>query len=140
MPSMELTLVYGAVAGIIGALIMMIIMMIKGDKVTPPMVLAKNMMGDKSKAPMLNIIVFLVWGLIYGILISQGIAAHALETAIGLSIVAWLVMGVVMLPKAGVGMFGKKKYPKWPVMTLVLHLVWGLVLFYTYGALVAIAG
>lgn len=49
---------------------------------------------------------------------------------------AWLIMMVVMMPMAGVGVFGMSLGMMAPVMTLVMHVVFGAVLGGVYGALV----
>jgi hypothetical protein len=48
---------------------------------------------------------------------------------------AWLVMMIVMMPMAGAGLFGTHLGMMAPVVTLVLHLVYGVVLGGTYGVL-----
>jgi hypothetical protein len=50
-------------------------------------------------------------------------------------LLAWLLMMLIPLPMAGAGLFGMKPGMMAPVMTLVLHLVWGAVLGVTFGAL-----
>ena len=50
------------------------------------------------------------------------------------SVLAWLLMMLIPMPMAGAGFFGITLgiYGA-PVMTLILHLIWGAVLGYTYG-------
>lgn len=48
----------------------------------------------------------------------------------------WLVMMVALMPMAGAGLFGMAMGVMAPMMTLVLHLVFGAVLGWTYGRLV----
>lgn len=50
------------------------------------------------------------------------------------SIAPWLVMMIVMMPMAGAGFFGLNLGMAGPVMTLVLHLIFGAVLGAVYGA------
>ena len=47
--------------------------------------------------------------------------------------VGWLVMMVVLMPMAGVGLFGMQLGLMAPMMTLVLHLIFGAVLGWYYG-------
>lgn len=47
---------------------------------------------------------------------------------------AWLLMMVIAMPMAGAGFFGTAMGLMAPVMTLVLHLVYGAVLGGVYGA------
>jgi len=48
---------------------------------------------------------------------------------------AWMLMMVVVMPMAGAGLFGLSMGIAAPVMTLMMHLVFGVVLGATYGAL-----
>lgn len=43
------------------------------------------------------------------------------------------VMMVMLMPMAGAGLFGMNMGPMAPVMTLVLHLIFGAVLGWVYG-------
>ncbi len=49
-------------------------------------------------------------------------------------VIGWLVMMVMLMPMMGVGMFGMGMGVMAPMMTLVLHLIFGAVLGWTYGA------
>ena len=54
-----------------------------------------------------------------------------------LGFIGWLIMMVMMMPMAGAGMFGMKMGVMAPMMTLVLHLIFGAVLGWTYGKLMS---
>ena len=47
---------------------------------------------------------------------------------------AWLIMMIVVMPMAGAGFFGMKLGMMAPMMTLVLHIIFGAVLGGVYGA------
>ena len=47
----------------------------------------------------------------------------------------WVVMMVMVMPMAGMGLFGMALGLMAPMMTLVLHLIFGAVLGWTYGRL-----
>jgi hypothetical protein len=49
----------------------------------------------------------------------------------------WLIMMMMVMPMAGVGMFGLAMGPMAPMMTLVLHLIFGTVLGWTCGKLLS---
>jgi uncharacterized membrane protein YagU involved in acid resistance len=51
------------------------------------------------------------------------------------SVCAWLLMMVIAMPMSGAGLFGMNLGMMAPVMTLMLHLIWGAVLGGSYGAL-----
>ncbi|MEO8537343.1 MAG: DUF6789 family protein, partial [Betaproteobacteria bacterium] len=48
---------------------------------------------------------------------------------------AWFLMMVIVMPMAGTGVFGLDLGMMAPVMTLILHLIYGAVLGGVYGAL-----
>jgi hypothetical protein len=52
----------------------------------------------------------------------------------------WLVMMVMLMPMAGVGLFGMALGMMAPLMTLVLHLIFGAVLGWTFGRLARSSG
>lgn len=78
----------------------------------------------------------------YGITIAA--LAHRMDaspTVIGIiiGVVGWLIMMVMvmLMPMAGVGMFAMSMGVMAPMMTLILHLIFGAVLGWTYGKLVS---
>jgi hypothetical protein len=52
----------------------------------------------------------------------------------------WLVMMIMLMPMAGAGLFAMNFGVMAPMMTLVLHLIFGGVLGWTYGRLLTPAG
>ncbi len=46
---------------------------------------------------------------------------------------AWVLMMVIAMPMAGAGFFGMSMGMMAPVMTLVLHVIWGAVLGWAFG-------
>jgi len=50
---------------------------------------------------------------------------------------AWLLMMIVMMPMAGAGFFGLGLGIMAPIMTLVLHVIFGAVLGWVYGQMVS---
>ena len=69
-----------------------------------------------------------LWGMLfaaaYGWLPGQGAVAKGLW----FSVWAWLMMMLLAMPMAGGGLFGLRLGMMAPVMTLMLHLIWGAVL------------
>lgn len=51
-----------------------------------------------------------------------------------LGVGAWLLMMIVVMPMAGAGLFGMSLGMVAPVMTLMLHIIYGAVLGGVYGA------
>lgn len=52
-------------------------------------------------------------------------------------VAGWLVMMVMVMPMAGAGVFGMAMGVMAPMMTLVLHVIFGAVLGWAYGRLLA---
>jgi len=50
-------------------------------------------------------------------------------------VAAWLMMMVAVMPMAGAGLFGLNLGIMVPILTLVLHVIFGAVLGWTYGGL-----
>lgn len=49
-----------------------------------------------------------------------------------LGVIGWVAMMVILMPMAGAGMFGRNMGIMAPMMTLVLHLIFGVVLGWVY--------
>lgn len=54
-----------------------------------------------------------------------------------IGLAAWLLMMVMVMPMAGQGLFGMRLGPMAPVMTAVLHIIFGVVLGFVYVRLSA---
>ena len=54
---------------------------------------------------------------------------------ISLGVAAWVMMMLVIMPMAGAGLFGLKMGPVAPMMTLMLHVIYGAVLGFVYSKL-----
>ena len=50
-----------------------------------------------------------------------------------LGVIGWLIMMIGMMPMAGQGLFGMQVGIMAPIMTLMLHLIFGAVLGWVYG-------
>jgi hypothetical protein len=78
-----------------------------------------------------------VWGLLFGAFDAiSGKGAYWLK-GLGFGVLAWLVMMVLFLPLAKAGFFGSKIGLEASAVTLLYHLVYGIVLGVTYGLLTA---
>jgi len=76
----------------------------------------------------------LAWGGGFAILYSAIPGNTAVIKGIVFGIAAWLGMMIVIMPMAGAGLFGMSFGIMAPVMTLVLHLIFGAVLGKVYAA------
>lgn len=121
--------VNGLIGGIVGAIVLAIIMTAMEGKMkaVPSAILAEKFLGSAEKKPMILFVRFAIWGLIYGVAIGSGYASSGAMGGATFAIVPWLMLNLVMLPMAGAGLGGTKKWNMIPVLSLVLHLVWGAV-------------
>ncbi len=99
-----------------------------------------GMMGAPN-APLLGWIVHFMIGVVgYGIAIAVfGNSATGIgnvSRGVVISVVGWLVMMVMLMPTVGAGFFGMKMGIMAPMMTLVLHIIFGAVLGWVYGRLI----
>jgi hypothetical protein len=78
-----------------------------------------------------------IWGLLFGAfdaIYDKG--AYWLK-GLGFGVFAWLMMMILFLPLAKAGFFGSKIGLEAPAVTLIYHVVYGLVLGVVYGLLTA---
>lgn len=76
-----------------------------------------------------------LWGIGFALLYKVLPGKSPLAKGLAFSVLAWILMMLVPLPMAGAGLLGLKLGPMVPVATLVLHLIWGATLGWTYARL-----
>lgn len=81
------------------------------------------------------VIGMLAWGLGFVFFYRFLPGTSDLSKGISFGIAAWVMMMVAIMPMAGAGMFGLKMGVMAPMMTLMLHVVYGAVLGVTYSKL-----
>jgi len=74
----------------------------------------------------------IAWGGGFAVLYGLIPGGSALIKGIVFGIAAWLAMMIVVMPMAGAGLFGMNFGMMAPVMTLVLHIIFGAVLGLVY--------
>jgi hypothetical protein len=131
----------GLVAGFIATVVLSAMMVIKGMMGVMPELDVAAMIGMMMGASIAIgwVIHFLIgtiaWGggfaLLYGLIPGE----NAVVKGIGFGVAAWLGMMIVVMPMAGAGLFGMTLGILAPVMTLLLHVVFGAVLGGVYGML-----
>ncbi len=131
----------GLVAGFIATVVLSAMMVIKGMMGVMPELDVAAMIGIMMGASIAIgwVIHFLIgtiaWGggfaLLYGLIPGE----IAVVKGIGFGVAAWLGMMIVVMPMAGAGLFGMTLGILAPVMTLLLHVVFGAVLGGVYGML-----
>lgn len=80
-----------------------------------------------------------LWGLLFAVLYDRLPGSGAVAKGMAFSVLAWLLMMILAMPMAGAGLFGLGLGMMAPVMTLVLHLIWGAVLGAAFRALASSA-
>lgn len=101
--------------------------------------MAHGMMGLPANPAVGWMLHFLIgtvlWGIGFALLYKSLPGGGPLVKGIVFGVLAWLLMMLIPMPMAGAGLFGMKMGMMAPVMTLVLHLIWGAVLGATFGGL-----
>ena len=136
-------LLKGMIAGLVATLVLSALMVMKAKMgILPELDLPKMIAGMMSKPdePMLGwAIHFMIGVVLYGVAIALLGGRLPSDGSIGrgvlIAVAGWLVMMVMLMPMVGAGMFGMKMGMMAPVMTLVLHLIFGAVLGWIYTRL-----
>ncbi len=127
----------GLIAGFMATVVLSIVMIIKAKLGVMPELNAIKMLAGMIGAPLVMgwvahfVIGTLVWGILFAALVNR-LPGSMIVSAIIFSIGAWLLMMVGPMPMAGAGMFGLNLGIMAPIATLMLHLIWGVVLGFTY--------
>lgn len=130
----------GLAAGLVATLVLSALMVAKAAMGFMPQLDVIGMLsGMMGTSPAMGwvahfVIGTVVWGLLFTAFFGaapDGLWWRGIVVGIG----AWLLMMVVVMPMAGAGFFGMGLGMMAPVMTLMLHVIFGGVLGGTYGAL-----
>lgn len=143
MPTLGLSIAFGLVGGFAGALVMAVLMMLmlgKRIKDAPPSIMAEKMFGDSEKRPMVLFPVMAIWGIIYGIVVSLAGFTSYIVTGLWFMLIPWTMMNIVMLPMAGAGLFGSKRWNMIWMLSLVMHVIWGVIVGLVFSFLTGIVG
>lgn len=133
----------GMIAGFIATLVLSALLLLKGSMgIAPELNIIRLLVSlgsiQEVAAWMDHFIVgVVVWGLLFGAY--DAVAerpAHWLKGII-FGVFAWLMMMMVFMPLVKAGFFGSRIGIMAPVVTLIYHLVYGVVLGTTYGLLTA---
>lgn len=135
----------GFLAGLAATLVLSALMVMKTMMgVMPELDLPKMIAGMMGSAgtPTLGWAVHFMIGIVgYGLgmaLLNERMPGNSPTVhGVTMGVVGWLLMMVMLMPMAGAGLFGMNMGLMAPMMTLVLHLVFGAVLGWVYGKLVS---
>lgn len=99
-----------------------------------------GMQGNRLGGWILHFLIGTVaWGILFVWLIPLMPGASRWVKGLSFGVLAWLLMMISVAPAAGMGVFGARAGIAVPILTLVLHLVYGAVLGGTFGALMGAA-
>ena len=131
----------GLLAGLIATLVLSALMVMKAAMgLMPALDLPQMIAGMLGSTSLVLgwVMHFAIGIVIYGVAIAElgrhlpgGDVVHGLIIATA----GWLIMMVALMPMVGAGLFGMSLGPMAPLMTLVLHLIFGAVLGLAYGRL-----
>ena len=134
----------GLLAGLIATIVLSALMVAKAvmgimPALDLPRMLA-GMAGSPNDPSIGWVIHFVIGVVLYGVAMALlGARVRTTGSAGGrgvlLGIAGWLIMMVALMPMAGAGMFGMRLGAMAPVMTLMLHLIFGAVLGWSFGGM-----
>jgi len=124
----------GLVAGFAATVVLSVLMVVKGMMGVMPELDVAAMIGMMMGASVAVgwVIHFMIgtiaWGGGFAVLYDVIPGSGAVVKGIVFGIAAWLGMMIIIMPMAGAGLFGLNMGVMAPVMTLVLHIIFGAVL------------
>jgi hypothetical protein len=130
----------GLISGFVATIVLSILMVMKAKMGVMPDLNAIKMLAGMMHAPLLMgwvahfMIGTVVWGLLFAALVDR-LPGGVMTSAIVFSMGAWLMMMLGPMPMAGAGLFGMHIGMMAPVATLMLHIIWGVVLGFSYQRL-----
>jgi len=130
----------GLISGFVATIVLSILMVMKAKMGVMPDLNAIKMLAGMMHAPLPMgwvahfMIGTVVWGLLFAALVDK-LPGGVMVSAIVFSIGAWLMMMLGPMPMAGAGLFGMHIGVMAPVATLILHIIWGVVLGFSYQRL-----
>lgn len=130
----------GALAGLAGTVALSALMVMKEMMgLMPELNVIRMLAGMTGTSPIVGWLIHfaigaLAWGGIFAILNASIPGGNQVVKGIVLGLVAWLAMMLVVMPMAGQGLFGVAIGPAAPIMTAVLHVVFGAVMGWVYAA------
>ena len=131
----------GIVAGFAATAVLSMIMVAKGMMGLMPELNVIAMLSSMMKtAPLVGWIIhfmigMLAWGLGFVGVIRILPGSTDISKGISFGIAAWILMMLMVMPLAGAGIFGLNMGLMAPVMTLMLHVIYGAVLGFVYRKL-----
>ena len=129
----------GLLAGFVATVVLSLLMIVKTMMGIMPELDVAAMLSGMMGAPIAAgwvahfVIGTVIWGAGFAILYDMIPGGSAVIKGIVFGIAAWLLMMILVMPMAGAGLFGMSLGVMAPVMTLVLHVIFGAVLGGVYA-------
>ncbi|GAB6069659.1 hypothetical protein JCM30760_07560 [Thiomicrorhabdus hydrogeniphila] len=132
----------GILAGIIATIVLSIMMVIKAKmQVMPELniiaMLSQQMDGSMQMGWIMHFVIGAGYGVLMALLFNKIPFNCGLKKGMVLGLLGWLMMMVVIMPMMGQGLFAVNMGMMAPVMTLILHLIFGMVLGASYQKMIA---
>ncbi|MDA7787607.1 hypothetical protein N8940_00050 [Sphingomonadaceae bacterium] len=131
----------GMIAGFAATVVLSLMMVAKSMMGVLPDLDVVGMLAKMMNAPLAVgwiahfMIGTVAWGIAFALFNGLLPGKSLVVKGIIFGIIDWLVMMVVIMPMAGAGFFGLDIGPPAPIMTLVLHVIFGAVLGKVYASL-----
>lgn len=131
----------GIIAGLAATMVLSMMMLAKGMLGLMPELNVIAMLGSmmNTTLAMAWVIHFMIgmiaWGVGFTFFFNVLPGSSNLGKGISFGIAAWILMMVVVMPTADAGLFGIKLGMMAPVVTLLLHVIYGAVLGRVFGSL-----
>lgn len=136
----------GIIAGFVATVVLSLLMLMKSMMGLMPELNVIQMLTEMANArmgtppePMVGwVLHFIIGTFVYGILyhlLRGALPGGAVVSGIIVGLIGWLVMMIVIMPMAGAGLFGLNLGIMAPIMTMMLHVIFGAVLGFTYRKL-----
>ncbi len=135
----------GFLAGFIATIVLSVLLIAKTMMGIMPGLDVAAMLSAMMGAPLIVgwighfMIGTIAWGGGFALLYESIPGGSALIKGIVFGVAAWLAMMILIMPMAGAGLFGMNFGIMAPMMTLVLHIIFGAVLGGVYGTRLPVA-
>jgi hypothetical protein len=133
-------LLKGMIAGLVATIVLSMLMAMKSKMGLMPeldiIAMLTRMAGSSTPATgwLLHFgIGTVMWGGLFALFSSKLPGQSLLMMGVVFGVGAWLLMMIMVMPMAGAGLFGMKFGMMAPVMTLMLHMIFGAVLGGVYA-------
>ena len=128
----------GILGGLVGTAVMSALMLMKSAMGLMPELdviqMLSGMMGVSAGiAWVIHFMIGAIWGVLFALSYRVIPGGSSVVKGMLFGVGAWLMMMIMVMPMAGAGFFGMKMGMMAPVMTLMLHIIFGAVMGLVYG-------